>query len=75
LAEIWERLRDATTCGYKYPGARVSPSWWSKPSTESPVQDMWLTVASIVLVAAIGFVVLSLAVQWWDLTREPDNGD
>jgi hypothetical protein len=36
---------------------------------------MWLIVASIVLLAAIGFVVLSLAVQWWDLTREPENGD
>jgi hypothetical protein len=40
-----------------------------------PVKDMWLIVASIVLLAAIGFVVLSLAVQWWDLTREPDKGD
>jgi hypothetical protein len=42
---------------------------------KSPVKDMWLTVASIAQVAAIGFIVLSLAVQWWDLTREPDNGD
>ena len=42
---------------------------------KSPVNELWLTVASIALVAAIGFVVLSLAVQWWDLTREPDNGD
>jgi hypothetical protein len=34
---------------------------------------MWLTVAGIALLAAIGFVDLSLAVQWWDLTREPNN--
>jgi len=31
---------------------------------------MWLTIAGIVLIAAIGFVVLALAMQW----REFDQG-
>jgi hypothetical protein len=35
---------------------------------------MWLTIAGIVQLAAIGFVVLSLAVQWWDFAQKPDNG-
>jgi len=37
------------------------------------VKDMWLTVAGIGLLAVIGFAALSLAVQWWDFTRKPDN--
>jgi hypothetical protein len=43
---------------------RESPRWISK-------------VATMTMPNTNSFVpnVLSLAVQWWDLTREPDNGD
>jgi hypothetical protein len=31
---------------------------------------MWLTIAGIVLIAAIGFVVLALAMQWRDFAQK-----
>ena len=63
------------TIGYKAGQDESSDLLCQSKPLKSPVKDMWLTVASIALLAAIGFVVLSLAVQWRDLTRKPDNGD
>jgi hypothetical protein len=34
---------------------------------------MWLTVACITLLAAIGFSVLALALQWFEFARKADG--
>jgi hypothetical protein len=36
---------------------------------------MWLTIAGIVLIAAIGFVVLALAMQWREFTQKANGQD
>jgi hypothetical protein len=35
---------------------------------------MWLTIASITLLAAIGFSVLAVALQWFEFARKVDGG-
>ena len=35
---------------------------------------MWLTIAGITLLAAIGFIVLALALQWFEFARKADGG-
>jgi hypothetical protein len=32
--------------------------------------NMWLAVAGITLLAAIGFAVLALAMQWWMFAKD-----
>jgi hypothetical protein len=34
---------------------------------------MWLTIAGIVLIAAIGFVVVALAVQWREFAQKANG--
>jgi hypothetical protein len=35
---------------------------------------MWLTIAGIRLLAAIGFSVLAVALQWFEFARKVDGG-
>jgi hypothetical protein len=36
---------------------------------------MWLTIAAIVLIAAIGFVVVALAMQWREFAQKANGQD
>jgi len=36
---------------------------------------MWLTIAGITLLAAIGFIVLAVVLQWFESARKTDGGD
>jgi hypothetical protein len=36
---------------------------------------MWFTIAGIVLIAAIGFVVVALAMQWREFAQKADGQD
>lgn len=35
---------------------------------------MWVTIAGITLLAAIGFGGLALALQWFEFARKPNGG-
>ena len=35
---------------------------------------MWLTIAGIALLAAIGFSALALGLQWFEFARKADGG-
>jgi hypothetical protein len=34
---------------------------------------MWLTIAGVTLLAAIGFIFLAIALQWFDFARKADG--